>query len=165
MTSMLLRTRSARSFSATGWLLLLGAVSHGVPELLALLCRGRLDLGAHDVAHGSDPLGDHLPLLAVPLLDEDRAAPLVILAGDLHRMGEALHPEVVQSLVGEVQVLEAPADLFLGRRLLPRLRHGRADGLRGEHGIHDAPVVEGLAHGLLLAGALSLVVDELDDVL
>src|SRR5262245_51117724 len=97
MTSMLLTVRSGAPGSATGRLLLLGAVPHGVAELLALFHRRRLDLGANDVAHGRDPLGDHLPLLAVPLLDEDEPAPLVVLAGHLHGMGEALHPEVVQT--------------------------------------------------------------------
>src|SRR5258705_9246240 len=87
-------------------LLLLAAVPHGVAELLALFDRRRLDLRAHDVPHGHDPVRHDVPLLAVPLLDEHGAVALVVLAGDLDRMGEALHPQLFQALVGEVQILE-----------------------------------------------------------
>src|SRR5688500_10323210 len=77
-------------------LLLLGAVALSVLELLGLVDGGRLELGPHDVPHGHDPVGDDVPLLAVPLLDEDGAVPLVVLAGHLDRVGEPLHAEVVQ---------------------------------------------------------------------
>src|SRR5512137_3047204 len=86
-------------------LVLFGAVAHRVPELLALLHRGRLELRAHDLLHGLDPVGDDVPLLAVPLLDQDRPATLVILAGHLHRVGEALEPDLIQPGLGEIQVL------------------------------------------------------------
>ena len=64
-----------------GALLLLRAVALRVVELLALFDRGRLDLRADDVAHGLHPVGDDVPLLAVPLLDEHGAVALVVLAG------------------------------------------------------------------------------------
>src|SRR5512143_1697120 len=95
-------------------LVLFGAVAHRVSELLALLHRGRLELRAHDLPHGLDPVGDDVPLLAVPLLDQDRPAALVILAGHLHRVGEALEPDLVQPGLGEAQVLVAPAHLLGG---------------------------------------------------
>src|SRR5260370_7706076 len=73
-------------------LVLFGAVAHRVPELLALLHRGQLELRADDLLHGLDPLGHDVPLLAVPLLDQHRPAALLVLAVHLHRLAEALHP-------------------------------------------------------------------------
>src|SRR5262245_63750476 len=134
MTSMLPTDRSGRGVSlVTGALLLLRAVAHRVLELPALVDRRRLDLRPHHLAHRRDPVGDDAPLLAVPLLDEHRAVPLVVLAGNLQWMGEAAHADLVQALLGEIQVLEAPAPLLAGERLVAELRHGRADGLGLQH--------------------------------
>src|SRR5262245_16390767 len=80
-------------------------------------------------------------------------------------MREALHAELLEPLVGHVEVLESPADLLTRERLVPELRHRRADGLDGEHGVDDAAVVEHLADRLALARALALVVEDLEDVL
>src|ERR1051325_11503991 len=77
-------------------LLLLRAVALRVVELLALFGRRRLDLRPHDVAHRLDPVGDDVPLLAVPLLDQHGAVAFVVLAADLDRMREALHSELVE---------------------------------------------------------------------
>src|SRR5882724_11564467 len=141
------------------------AVALRVVELLALLDGGRLDLRAHHVTHRLDPLGDDLPLLAVPLLDEHGAIALVVLAGDLDRPREALHAELVEPLLRQVEVLEPPPDLLARKHLVAVLAHRGADRLDGEHGVGDAAVVERRAHLLLLPGALALVVDVLDDVL
>src|SRR5437588_12716783 len=129
MTSMLLTARSGRGASLdTGApLLLLRAVAHRVAELLRLLDSRRLDLRPDHVAHRRDPVGDDVPLLAVPLLDQDGAAPLVVLAGDLDRMREILHPDLLEPLLSQVQVLEAPAHLLGGQRLVAELRHRRAN--------------------------------------
>src|SRR5438132_10442055 len=157
---MLLTASSGRAapFRTLTSLLLLAAVALRVPELLALFDGGRLDLRAHDVLHGLDPVRDDVPLLAVPLLDEDGAAALVVVARDLDRVGEALHPDLFEALVSQVQVLEVPAPLVgLGRHPLDPLLRG-ADGFGGEHRIHDAAIVERRAHLFLLAGALALVV-------
>src|SRR5262245_46781250 len=166
MTSMLLTTSSGRAapFPALTPLLFLAAVALRVLELLALVHRGRLDLRAHDVLHRLDPVRDDVPLLAVPLLDEDGPASLVVLARDLDRVGEALHPDLLQPLLREVEVLEAPAHL-LGRRGLSLCAlHRRANSLDGEHGVPDAAVVERSATLLLPAGDFALVVDVLHDV-
>src|ERR1700730_1522480 len=146
-------------------LLLFRAVALRVVELLALVDRGLLDLRADDVAHRLDPIRHDLPLLAIPLLDEHGAIALVILAGNLDRPREALHPELVEPLLRQVEVLEPPPDLLAREHLVAVLAHRGADGLDGEHGVGDAPVVERRAHVLLLPGALSLVIDVLDDVL
>src|SRR2546430_16503187 len=149
---MLLTASSGRvaPFRTLTSLLLLAAVALRVPELLALFDGGRLDLRAHDVLHGLDPVRDDVPLLAVPLLDEDGAAALVILARDLDRVGEALHPDLFEALLGQVQVLEAPAHLLGRGRLPPGALHRGADGFGGEHRVHDAAIVERRAHLLLL---------------
>src|SRR5712692_897111 len=77
-------------------LLLLRAVPLRVVQLLAFLGRRRFDLRADDVTHRLHPVGNDVPFLAVPLLDEHGAVALVVLAGRLHRVGEALHAELVQ---------------------------------------------------------------------
>src|SRR5574342_880422 len=97
--------------------LLLGAIPHGVAELLALLDGGGLELGAHHVAHGLDPVGDDDPLLAVPLLDQRLTVALVVRAGHPERPRQPLHAELLEALFGEVQVLHAPADLLPSERL------------------------------------------------
>src|SRR5206468_5980399 len=132
---MLLTDRIGRDlpFPALTSLLLLAAVALRVAELLGLVDGGRLDLRADDVLHGLDPVRHDVPLLAVPLLDEDRTAALVVLARDLDRMREALHPDLVEALLGEIEILEAPANLLAGRRLALGAFHRRTDGLRGEH--------------------------------
>src|SRR5438094_4227573 len=163
---MLLTASSGRAapFRTLTPLLLLAAVALRVPELLALFDGGRLDLRAHDVLHGLDPVRDDVPLLAVPLLDEDGAAALVILARDLYRVGEALHPDLFEALLGQVQVLEAPAHLLARGRLPHGALHRGAVGFGGEHRVHDAAIVERRAHFFLLAGALALVIHVLDDL-
>src|SRR5688572_1131304 len=138
MTSMLLTDRITR-------LLLLAAVPHRVAELLALLDGGRLDLGADDLAHRGDPVRDQLPLLAVPLLHPDAPVALVVLARDLDRVPGERHAELLEPLLREGHVLEAPADLLARGHRLGAL-HPRADRLGGVHRVDDAAVVERLAH-------------------
>src|SRR5688572_21159056 len=125
MTSMLLTDKITP-------LLLLAAVPLRVAELLGFLDGGRLDLRADDLPHRRDPVRHERPLLAVPLLDPDRAVALVILARHLERVREALHAELLEPLVGEIEVLEAPPDLLGGRRRLGAL-HAGADGLGRLH--------------------------------
>src|SRR5438105_15956754 len=117
---MLLTASSGRAapFRTLTSLLLLAAVALRVPELLALFDGGRLDLRAHDVLHGLDQVRADVPLLPVPLLDEDGGAALMILVRRLVRVGEARHPGLLEARLGQVPVLEAPAHL-LGRGRLP----------------------------------------------
>src|SRR5215470_7877391 len=146
-------------------LLLFRAIALGVVELLAFRDRLCFDLRPDNVAHRRDPSGHDLPLLAVPLLDQHRPVALVVLAGDLDRVREALHAELVQSLLRQVEMLESPTDLLAREHLVAVLAHRRADRLDGEHGVGDAAIVERRAHVFLLPGALALVVDVLADVL
>src|SRR6266536_223088 len=152
-------------YPPTTALLLLRAVALGVVELLAFhdgLC---LDLRPDDVAHRRDPPRHDLPLLAVPLLDQQGSAALVVLAGDLDRVREALHAELVEPLLRQVEVLESPPDLLAREHLVAVLAHRGANRLDGEHGVDNAAIVERGAHLLLLPGTLALVIDVLDDVL
>src|SRR5262245_13670822 len=144
MTSMLLTTSSGRAAPcpALTSLLLLAAVALGVAERLGLVDGGRLDLGAHDLLHRLHPVRDDVPLLAVPLLDQQGAAAFVVFAADLDRVGEALQPKLLQPLLREVEILETPADLLGARRLTLGALHPRADRLGGEHRVDDAAVVE-----------------------
>src|SRR5574337_2014342 len=169
MTSMLLTDKSGREASpaARTMLLLFGAVAHRVVKLLALLDSRRLQLRANDLAHGLDPVADNVPLLAGPLLDQGHAVALVVLAGHAERAQEALHAELFQPLLREVEVLVAPAHLLAGERLVPVLRHRGADALHVEHGVDERPVVEHLADlgPVVAVGSLPLVVHVLEDVL
>src|SRR5262245_62100464 len=144
---------------------LLGAVAHVVSQELALFGGGCFQLRADEVAHRGNPLGYGRPRLAVPLLEEDGTTAFVIFAGDLERVRETLHPELLEALVGQAQVLESPPDLLAGEGRVAIPGHGRPDRFHLEHGADQAAVVEDLADGLALAGALALVVDVLDDLL
>src|SRR5262249_29184661 len=167
ITSTLLTASSVRALSVTRCPLsvLLGAVAHGVAELLAFLHSRRLDLRPHHVAHRLDPLRDDRPFLAVPLLNEERAVALVVVARHLDRVREALQAELIESLLRQVEVLEAPSHLLAGGRSVAELGHGRPDGLDREHRVDDATVVERRSDVFLLRRSLPLVVDVLDDVL
>src|ERR1700752_2893136 len=105
---MLLTDSSGRAATLTTSLVLLRAVARRVAQLLAFLDRRRLELRPDDVPHRGHPLRHPLPLLAVPLLDQHGAVALVVLAGHLHRVGEALEADLVEPRVGEVQMLVAP---------------------------------------------------------
>src|SRR5215813_14792028 len=116
---MLLTTSSGRAvpFPALTPLLLLAAVALRVAELLSLLDSGRLDLRAHDVLHRLHPVGNDVPLLAVPLLHENRAGALVVLARHVDRVRELRHPQLLEPFFREVEVFEAPANLLRVRHL------------------------------------------------
>src|SRR3546814_11442196 len=65
-----------------------------------------------------DEVGDGRPLAAVPLLQNGRAATLVVAAGDLHRAHQAGPAGLVYPLLGAVETLHAPLDLLAGGRLV-----------------------------------------------
>src|SRR5713101_493151 len=157
----------ARSLTDVVPLLLLAAIPHGVAELLALLHRGRFQLRPHHVPHGLDALGDHLPLLPVPLLNHSHSVALVVLACHLEWAHHALKPELLDPLLGEVQVLKAPSDLILRRRLLTILLDRRADCLGIQHSGDHRTVVQDLSDPRSLASERSFpfVVDVLENVL
>src|SRR5712691_5403986 len=126
MTSMLLTERRgpAGSGGPQGPSLrsLLGAVTRRDPLLLGVGGRRLLDHRPHDRLIRLDPVGDQLTFRSVPLLKLDRAAPLVVLAGDLDRLQETGGAQLLQTLLVDVQVLQPPPHLLSGQRLLAELR-------------------------------------------
>src|SRR6266508_1658005 len=61
----------------------LRAVARGDALLLGVLRRGLLDHRPHDGLVGANPVGEGVPLPAVPLQEFDRPAPFMIHARDL----------------------------------------------------------------------------------
>src|SRR4030095_5739155 len=106
-------------------------------DVLFLGIRGRrlLDHGAHQIAIRSDPVGDDDPLGAVPLLEFDRAAAFMVQARHLERLHEACRAELLETRFGDGEVLEAPADLLAGQRLLAVLLLRLADRLDGQDAV------------------------------
>src|SRR6516165_5001031 len=113
-------------------------------DVLFLRVGGRrlLDHRTHELAIGLDPVGDNLPLVAVPLQELDRAASLMVGAGDLERLHETGCTELLEPRLADLQVLDAPAHLLGCDRLaLAVLRLRGADGFDSDNAMHDAAVV------------------------
>src|SRR5258707_12686647 len=100
---------------------LLRAVARGDLLLRCVLAGRVLDQRFDDGIVGGEPVGDHLPLLAVPLVDAAETGALVVAAGDLDRSDHALEAELLDAVGREVEMLEAPAHLFAGHRLVAEL--------------------------------------------
>src|ERR1700752_3184109 len=146
-----------------GPLLLFRAIPGRDALLLGVLRRGGLDHGTHQALVRLDPVADPLPLLAVPLLELHLAAAFVVGAGHLERLHEAGSAQLLQALLVDVQVLEAPAHLLAGHRLALAVVP-----LRGAHRLggedrpqHAAVVVDRAQARLVLELALVLGVDVL----
>src|SRR6476620_8384190 len=123
---------------------LLGAVARGDLLLGRVLGRLLLDHRVEDRKIGLVVAGDHLPLLAVPLLDARNVGALVVLTAQLDRADHALEAELLDARGGQIEILEAPANLLAGHRLVAVLLHGGADRLGAKHGVEEAAVVEHL---------------------
>src|SRR5688572_29528973 len=82
------KSRPQAAFPRDG-LLLLGAVARRDALFLGILRRRRLDHRTHDRLIGLDPVGDHVPLLAVPLHELDPAAAFVVHPRDPERRHQA----------------------------------------------------------------------------
>src|SRR6478672_2057177 len=116
-----------------GTLFVLGAVAGSDALLLRVLRGVRLDHGTHQLAVGLHPVGQHLPLRAVPLLELHQAGAFVVVARDLDGRHQAGRAELLETLVVDVEVLDAPAHLLAGDRLaLPVLSLREADRLDGD---------------------------------
>src|SRR5215471_1323643 len=98
MTSMLLTDRSGCAPSGS----LFGTVTRADPLLLRVSRGGLLDHRPDHVLVGRDPVGDQLPLLPVPLLELHGAAALVVEAGGLERLQQAVGAQLLDPLVVEV---------------------------------------------------------------
>src|SRR5262252_4542660 len=147
----------------------LGAVARGDVVLLRVLRGALLDHRPDHLLVWLDPVSDDLPLRPVPLLELHRATALVIHAADLERLDEAGRPERRDLRRVEVQVLQPPADLLTGERLLPELALRHLDRLHvDDPGEHPAVVIDA-SHPLLvdhvaLARGVDDPLDLLDDI-
>src|SRR4029453_9523140 len=133
---------------------------------LGVLGRRFLHHGSHDAAVGLDPVGNRDPLRAVPLQEFDGAAAFVIRAGAPDRGHEPEGADLLQPLLVDVQILEAPLHLFAGDRLaLAKLLLGSADALDPEDALDDAGVVVLLADPLWIIhiALVAATVDVLED--
>src|ERR1700693_3839998 len=150
-------------------LLLLGAVTRRDSLLLGVGRRRLLDHRPHDRLVRLDPVADQLPFGPVPLLKLDRAAPLMVHAGDLDRLEEVVGAELLQALLVEVQVLQAPPDLLAGQRLLAEFRLRGADRPRVPERVDyaavvvDSPEALGVFQVPLVAAGVDVFLDVLDD--
>src|SRR5918994_2514722 len=135
--------------------------------LRGVLRRGLLDLGPHDRLVARDPVADHLPLLSVPLLELHRAAAFVVEARDLHRLHQVEGAELLEALLVDLQVLDAPAHFLAAERPLAELRLRGAHGLGGENALDHAAVEVLLADAVavLHVAALAAGVHVLQDLL
>src|SRR4029450_3183440 len=145
------------------------AVALGDVVLLGLLPPPLLDQRTDQLLVGLDPVADDLPLRSVPLLELHRAASLVVGAGDLQRLDESCRPDRRDPRRVEVQVLQTPADLLAGERLLAELALSDPDRLdRHDPGEDAAVVIEApdplLVDHVALAGAAHHLLDLLDDL-
>src|SRR5262249_54348359 len=100
---------------------LLGAVAWRGLLLGPVLGCGVLDDRLDDRIVAGEPVGDHVPLLAVPLVDPAETRALMVGARDLDRSDHALEAELLDAVGGEVEMLDAPAHLLAGHRLVAEL--------------------------------------------
>src|SRR5690242_14761637 len=104
--------------------LFLVAVAGSDVVLLGILHGALLDHRANQRLVRLDPVSDDLPLGAVPLLELHRPSALVVGAGDLERLDEAGRPQLLEPGVIDLDVLQSPANLLPGERLLAELPLG-----------------------------------------
>src|SRR5690606_10030307 len=113
------RSRRGRSLGSG-----LGAGTRG-NVLLALILFRTGQIERHQLlVLGRDPVADGLPLVAFPLDDQDLAVTLVVVAAELDRLDEALQAQLDQAVLGQVEVLEAPAGLLAVHDLVAELLLG-----------------------------------------
>src|SRR5215475_6244217 len=147
----------------------LGAVARRDALLLGIRGCGLLHHRAHQLSVGLDPVGDHDPFVAVPLLELDRAAAFVIQARYVQRLHEAGRAQLLQAGIADLQVLDSPAHLLGGDGLaLAELDLRGADRLDRDDAVHHAAVVIDRAdardvfHLATLALAVVVLLDVLD---
>src|ERR1043166_4822815 len=140
-----------------------GAVARCNVVLLGIVGGRLLKLRPYDLAHGGNPVGELLPLFAVPLLDKDRAVAFMIIAGHLDRSRKPRQPQFLQACLRQVEMLKPPPHLLTRQWLVAEFGHGRTYGFRVVHGIDETTVVQDFAEIICLRRGLVTVVDLLED--
>src|SRR6266850_138061 len=97
---------------------LLRAVARRDLLLGGVLGRRVLDQRRDDGVVGGVPVGNDVPLLAVPLVDAAQSRTFMVGARHLDRSDHALEAELLDALSSEVEVLDAPAHLLTRHRLV-----------------------------------------------
>src|SRR6516165_956579 len=143
----------------------LSAIARSDALLLGVGERRLLVYFGEHVAVRLDPVGNELPVLAVPLLDADTAVAFVVRAGELDRHHQPIGAQLGNALPRDVEVLVAPLHLLAFERLLAELALRGTDRLEIEDRIDDAAVVEHLADLIPCGVAAILVIDVFEDVL
>ena len=131
--------------------------------LLGIVCGRLLKLRPYDLAHGGNPVGELLPLFAIPLLDKDRAIAFMVLAGHLDWSCKPLEPQFLQACLRQVEMLKPPPHLLTRQWLVAEFGHGRAHGFYVVHGIDETTVVQDFADIIGLRRRLVAVVDLLEN--
>src|SRR4029453_12953319 len=127
------------------------------------VCGRFLKLRPHDLAHGGNPVGELLPLFAVPLLDKDRAIAFMVLAGHLDRSRKPREPQFLQACLRQIEMLKPPPYLLTRQWLVTEFGHGRAYGFRFLPGLDETTVVQDFADIVSLRRSLVAVVDLLEN--
>src|SRR5439155_12300006 len=86
-------------------------------------------------------------------------------ARDLDGLEHTFEAKGLDALGSQIEVLEPPAHLLAGERLLAELRLRRADSLDAEHGIDQTADIEDLPGLLPFGRAEAFVVDEFFEIL
>src|ERR1700682_3369297 len=105
-------SRSASRATVRQVLRLLRTVARREVLLLRVFRRRLLDHSAHELLVMVDPVGNHRPLVAIPLLALDRAATFVIGAGHLQSLHEVGGTELLKPRVADLEVLDPPPHLL-----------------------------------------------------
>src|SRR5690348_14420338 len=121
-----------------------GEAPDGELLLGRVLGRRVLDQRLDHVVVRRVPVRRDVPVLAVPGLDAGGAGALVVGAAHLDRLELAFEAELLEAVGREIEVLETPAHLLAGHRLVAVVRHRGADRLDAEHSVDQAAHVEDL---------------------
>ena len=99
---------------------------------LRILRRRCLYQGPHQHLIRCNPVGEHVPLRAIPLLELHASTSLMIAAGQGERWHQSLCPQLLERRGREAEVLDPPLHLRAGQGLVAEVAHGRAEHLRRE---------------------------------
>src|ERR1700746_532102 len=115
---------------------------------LGVSLRGFFDDRPQQLPVWRDPTGDHLPLLAVPLLERHAAVAFVIIPGHIDRVEKVLGAERLDPRRIELEMLEAPADFVAGQCAVTVFLLRNADGFDIKDAVDDAEIVIDAADAL-----------------
>src|SRR5437016_5482713 len=159
------RGRISLRYVSGGWRFLC-AIARREILFLRVGSRRLLDHRTHELAVRLDPVGDRVPLVAVPLQEFHRTAALMIHARHLERLHESGCTQLLQARLADLQILDAPAHLLAGQRLLAELLLGLANRFNRDDAVDDAAVVVDRTDARLIFHlTLKFRVDVLLDVL